>query len=225
MVYTKYLTIYDDTKRSSSQRPNDAHASSTLENRECSSSYLSTIREELEEKRSKSRSRTHSGGKNRTSFRIHARAVDNDDANTIRSYHNDGGYYLSRTSVFPPWSSSLSSLNVPAAQETHTSEMSSTTTTNKLTSSTTRASCSDLCYNKQCEANVNQSSIGSTINSIINSSQPINVPSRTSDDLASVKNKSGEKASPPTLQLDLEINTPKSDIKISRKCKSYEVSG
>lgn len=27
----------------------------------------------------------------------------------------------------------------------------------------------------------------------------------------------------PTIQLDLEINTPRNDIKISRKCKSYEV--
>lgn len=28
----------------------------------------------------------------------------------------------------------------------------------------------------------------------------------------------------PLLQLDLQINTPKSDIRISRKCKSYQVS-
>jgi hypothetical protein len=31
------------------------------------------------------------------------------------------------------------------------------------------------------------------------------------------------KQSKPSFQLDLEINTPRNDIKISRKCKSYEV--
>ena len=33
-----------------------------------------------------------------------------------------------------------------------------------------------------------------------------------------------ERAKSPTMLVDLVINTPKSDIKIQRKCKSYEVS-
>lgn len=38
----------------------------------------------------------------------------------------------------------------------------------------------------------------------------------------SFKSNSNSKCSP-TIQLDLEINTPRNDIKISRRCKSYEV--
>lgn len=37
-------------------------------------------------------------------------------------------------------------------------------------------------------------------------------------------NSSRERSKSPTMLIDLVINTPKSDIKIQRKCKSYEVS-
>ena len=40
----------------------------------------------------------------------------------------------------------------------------------------------------------------------------------------SSNNKKTERPKSPTMLVDLVINTPKSDIKIQRKCKSYEVS-
>lgn len=42
--------------------------------------------------------------------------------------------------------------------------------------------------------------------------------------MTSVSNNTSNSGMSPTLKLDLEISTPKNDIKISRKCKSYEVS-
>ncbi len=65
-------------------------------------------------------------------------------------------------------------------------------------------------YNTSYSNNYNKNSRAKSASSIIRNS--------------SNNNTKTERPKSPTMLVDLVINTPKSDIKIQRKCKSYEVS-
>lgn len=192
MVYTKYLTIYDNTRLKVNHN----------QHRPSSSVSFNLDNNTQNESQTDHRDYTGSAFDNQRDIDqgITSRTILKVNASPVRS---DQGYYCNGNS---PYSSPIASFRYHG--------------NNKDASLPTRNNCRHQHSKSTANVSYDHHSVEIPIERVyLNKSTDKLNHARTTPGTIDRK-----RSDSPHLQLELEINTPKSDIKISRKCKSYEVS-
>lgn len=251
MVYTKYLTIYDNTKVKITNSPKEQRRNLTSENnlndfkfssstsassnnnKPASSSYY------LPETYSNSTNNLASTNHSRTIFKVHASPVRNLNTTTSTSnIYNDNNHRSESFTTRKYYRNNMTNSYIDGINSTSPNNNNLNSYSSEFLTSFTNSAPKFSSKNVEIPIKRHDSGLrpyeydhaspyykhahyGSTTTALPNDYYDYAKSYRSS--MVNTATNTGNDESP-TLQLDLEINTPKSDIKISRRCKSYEVS-